>query len=294
MAEADSNVSTNPYRKSLKVAVAAICNEVGYGEAEDIAIETLTEMLQSLLSELARTSRSYAELSGRTDVMVADCVMSMVDLGLNVESIKAYAKRPNATVLLPPSHTPASNTPRSLQVGSKKDHLSHIPDYLPPFPDTHTYIKTPSHMQPPNEYQVIREKAASQKRDVERALTRFIAKTGETHSLFKDDTSAFPLIACKPTPHPYLDALLPKDQELDHVDQTDAGQHKQPPGRRKRPVEDGQGNTQDSGYGTQDSGPSSQTSLDQSQSKEDAADNDAIDNPFLRPVKFPLKKGKYY
>ena len=34
-------------RKALKVSVAALCSEVGYGAAEDIALETLTEMLQS-------------------------------------------------------------------------------------------------------------------------------------------------------------------------------------------------------------------------------------------------------
>lgn len=46
--------------------------------------------------------------------------------------------------------------------------------------------------EPVSDYQVLREKAASQRRDVERALTRFMAKTGETHSLFKDDTTTFP------------------------------------------------------------------------------------------------------
>ncbi len=45
---------------------------------------------------------------------------------------------------------------------------------------------------PVTEYQLIREKAASQKRDVERALTRFIAKTGDTEKLFEDDPYAFP------------------------------------------------------------------------------------------------------
>ena len=50
---------------------------------------------------------------------------------------------------------------------------------------------------PVNEYQMIREKAASQKRDVERALTRFIAKTGETQSLFRDDTITYPCKAQK-------------------------------------------------------------------------------------------------
>lgn len=43
-----------------------------------------------------------------------------------------------------------------------------------------------------SDYQVLREKAASQRRDVERALTRFMAKTGETQSLFKDDITTFP------------------------------------------------------------------------------------------------------
>ena len=45
---------------------------------------------------------------------------------------------------------------------------------------------------PATEYQLIREKAASQKRDVECALTKFIAKTGETETLFSDDPYAYP------------------------------------------------------------------------------------------------------
>ena len=64
-------------------------------------------------------------------------------------------------------------------------------------------------------------------------MTRFIAKTGETESLFSDDPYAFPcklyrhhiiltatqtccvfsVIANKPKPLPYLDAILPKEQE---------------------------------------------------------------------------------
>lgn len=54
-----------------------------------------------------------------------------------------------------------------------------------------TYKQT--HKQPVTEYEAIREKAATQKRDIERALTRFIAKTGDTHSLFlTEDNSMFP------------------------------------------------------------------------------------------------------
>ena len=60
--------------------------------------------------------------------------------------------------------------------------------------------RTPTHRQPEQDYESVREKAATQKRDVERALTRFMAKTcGRTHSLFNtDDTNLYPLISCDP------------------------------------------------------------------------------------------------
>lgn len=50
-----------------------------------------------------------------------------------------------------------------------------------------------THKQPVTEYEAIREKAASQKRDIERALTKFLAKTSETHNLFNvEDNQIFP------------------------------------------------------------------------------------------------------
>lgn len=53
-----------------------------------------------------------------------------------------------------------------------------------------------THKRPVTEYRVIREKAAAQKRDVERALTRFVAKTSDTEKLFEDDPYAFPREYC--------------------------------------------------------------------------------------------------
>lgn len=55
-----------------------------------------------------------------------------------------------------------------------------------------------TYREPVSDYQILREKAASQRRDVERALTRFMAKTGETQSLFKDDVSTFPCKTINP------------------------------------------------------------------------------------------------
>lgn len=41
------------------------------------------------------------------------------------------------------------------------------------------------------EYEAIREKAAAQKRDIERALTKFAAKTSDTQTLFLTDDKEY-------------------------------------------------------------------------------------------------------
>jgi len=105
-------------------------------------------------------------------------------------------------------------------------------------PDPHAYIRTPTYKQPETEYEAIREKSANQKRDIEKALTKFLAKTAkgmrfyyyyvaipyymdssisETHNLFdNEEVQMFPLIASKPTSVPaYITALNPSDQIFD-------------------------------------------------------------------------------
>lgn len=252
-------------RKALKVAVGALCKEVGFGMAEESALETLTEMLQSLITEIGKSTKAYTELCGRTEVLVTDVFTALIDQGINIESIPAHAARQNKSVFIPPGQSTPQPVQKVLSAGERQPHPAHIPDHLPPFPDPHTYIRTESHKQPVSEYQLIREKAASYKRDTERALTRYVAKTGQTQSLFKDDTSTFPLIAVQPHPHPYLAALLPKDQDLDTLEPADVQ------------------------TGVQTSG-SQGEETDTSQNKSDTVDSDSIDNPYLLPVKMPRYK----
>lgn len=44
----------------------------------------------------------------------------------------------------------------------------------------------------PSDYVMLRERLSEQRRDVERALTRFVAKTGKSHPLLPHDKNAFP------------------------------------------------------------------------------------------------------
>ncbi|XP_033100039.1 transcription initiation factor TFIID subunit 8-like [Anneissia japonica] len=213
MCSTDGSQLAAARRQGLFVSVASICNDVGFGSADKACIETLTEILQSYITELGRTSRMMCELSGRTLPLVKDIAMAIVDMGSNVKDLQTYAKRCKK-MALHQEQMRQGTTPKVLQAGIRKHHPNHIPHYLPEFPDPHSYIKTATYRQQEKDYQTLREKAATQKRDVERALTRFIAKTGETQTLFPGDSNLFPLIACTPSPHPYLPALLPPEHEV--------------------------------------------------------------------------------
>ncbi|NP_001397116.1 transcription initiation factor TFIID subunit 8 isoform 4 [Mus musculus] len=229
-----SKQSTNPAdnyhlarRRTLQVVVSSLLTEAGFESAEKASVETLTEMLQSYISEIGRSAKSYCEHTARTQPTLSDIVVTLVEMGFNVDTLPAYAKRSQRMVITAPPVTNQPVTPKALTAGQNRPHPPHIPSHFPEFPDPHTYIKTPTYREPVSDYQILREKAASQRRDVERALTRFMAKTGETQSLFKDDVSTFPLIAARPFTIPYLTALLPSELEIQQMEETDSSEQEE-------------------------------------------------------------------
>lgn len=204
------------YRQCLLVSTAALLTETGFDLATKSALETLAELIQSFIVELGRSSRAFTELACRTEPLGADVLLALTEMGYPagynlVLGLKEYALRTNRKSVGNPQVASMPKPPAMLHTGDRKKKATAgltgggvhvVPDHFPEFPDSHSYIRTPTHKQPSHdEYASVREKAASQKRDVERALTRFIAKTcGKTHSLFNtNDTNLFPLISCDQT-----------------------------------------------------------------------------------------------
>ena len=283
----------NARRKVLTAAVCAIMHEAGFQTAERSALETLVEMLQALLCEMGRAGRAAAELAGRTEVVAPDLVLALVEMGIDVSSIPAYAMaNPNKLTIPAPHQAARQPTPKILPAGEKKSHFSYIPDHMPAFPDPHSYIRTPTYKQPVTEYEAIREKSASQKRDVERALTRFMAKTSESstsHCLIPDDlpTHLFPLIPLRPAASPYLTALLPKDQvfeddEDEEVKATESAEKLLEDGPATGSANDGDnesGNNNSGSSGDGQTNPSAKTTAEE-----------VPDNPYLRSPKIVRKR----
>ncbi|XP_034377635.1 transcription initiation factor TFIID subunit 8 isoform X2 [Arvicanthis niloticus] len=285
--------STNPAdnyhlarRRTLQVVVSSLLTEAGFESAEKASVETLTEMLQSYISEIGRSAKSYCEHTARTQPTLSDIVVTLVEMGFNVDTLPAYAKRSQRMVITAPPVTNQPVTPKALTAGQNRPHPPHIPSHFPEFPDPHTYIKTPTYREPVSDYQVLREKAASQRRDVERALTRFMAKTGETQSLFKDDVSTFPLIAARPFTIPYLTALLPSELEIQQMEETDSSEQDEQTDTENIALHS---STDDSGAEKENASVLQQnSSLSGSRNGEESL----IDNPYLRPVKKPKIRRK--
>lgn len=150
--------------------------------------------------------------------MVSDVSLALVDSGVSLEGLKNFAghqpKKSNGI------HAPAREIdPQKigpLSVNSSTVQPPYVHEHLPSFPDKHTYIQTAAQRLPTSDYQMVRQKASSQRKQTETALTKFIARTGESN-YYCDDTGnpineSFPLIACKPSALSYLAALLPQDE----------------------------------------------------------------------------------
>ncbi|KAH8363807.1 hypothetical protein KR200_011563 [Drosophila serrata] len=207
--------NVDAYRRLLNKAVSQLLQDKGAGQASNQCLETLTQMLQALIVEIGNSAHNYCELSGRTMPTVGDVSLALINMGITVSSLDPYMRREvYAPIPLPPQQTQQRQL-SLLQAGSKSSHPHYVPSYFPSMPDPHAYIRTPTHKQPVTEYEAIREKAACQKRDIEKALTKFLCKTTETNNLFPTEDNMFPLIACKPAFPPYAAALNPTDQVFD-------------------------------------------------------------------------------
>ncbi|XP_036032588.1 LOW QUALITY PROTEIN: transcription initiation factor TFIID subunit 8-like [Onychomys torridus] len=209
------------WKRTLQVVMSSLLTEAGFESSEKASVETLTEILQSYISEVWRSAKSFCEHTARSQPTLWDILVTLVEMVFNVDTLPAYAKGSQRMVITAPLVTNQPVTPKALSAGDNRPHPPHIHNHFQEFPDPHTYIKTPTYLEPVSDNQVLSERAASQRRDVEQALTCFMARTGKPQSLFKDDFSTFHVIASRTLTIPYLTALLPLELEIPQMEETD-------------------------------------------------------------------------
>ncbi|KAG6528925.1 transcription initiation factor TFIID subunit 8-like [Zingiber officinale] len=179
-------------RAVAKVAVAQICESVGLEGCNLSAIDAFSEVVVRYIYDLGKSARSYANLAGRADCNVFDVIQSLEDLsaplgfsgasdihhclvGSSVaREITQYVNTVDEVPFAKPiPKFPISRLPKSspsfAQAGLEPAG-KHIPDWLPRFPDPHTYVHTPVWNKRATDAKADKIEQARQRRKAERSL----------------------------------------------------------------------------------------------------------------------------
>ncbi|KRX88813.1 Transcription initiation factor TFIID subunit 8, partial [Trichinella pseudospiralis] len=105
----------------LRQVVSAVAMSAGYHEAEDDALTVLVDVLYDTIQELCLMIKNYAEHCNRTQVTVSDFITAVDSSTFKVSGVK------ETTIL---------------RGSEPQPHPPYVPDFLPPFPNPHTYIST--------------------------------------------------------------------------------------------------------------------------------------------------------
>lgn len=144
-----------------RVAVAQICESVGFDGSTESAIDSFSEIAGRYISDLGKIATFYANLSGRSECSIFDIVSGLEDLcsqtgfmevnscrfnsGVMKEIVEYVDRSEDIPFAQPISRFPVINVPKvipSFERMGEKPESSHIPPWLPAFPDPHTYIHT--------------------------------------------------------------------------------------------------------------------------------------------------------
>ncbi|XP_008462468.2 transcription initiation factor TFIID subunit 8-like [Cucumis melo] len=191
-------------RQVSKIAAAQICQSLGFQGSKESAMDTLAEIVVVYLSDLGKMASFYSNLAGRTECNVFDIVRGFKDLeapgsshqdaevsrclagSRTIQEIFEYVNSvqeiPFAQpVPLFPIIKSCKVLPSFIQM-KETPPSKHIPNWLPAFPDPHTYIYTPVWNKRTTDPRTDKIEQARQRRKAEKSLLslqqRLIVNTG--------------------------------------------------------------------------------------------------------------------
>ncbi|TQE06726.1 hypothetical protein C1H46_007675 [Malus baccata] len=179
-------------RAVSKVAVAQICESVGFQSFKESAMDAMADIAIRYLRDLGKMSSFYANLAGRTESNVFDIIRALEDLESSqgflgaaevghclaesgivrgiVEYVGSAEEIPFAQPLPRfPVIKQRKLIPNFEQIGEAPP-SKHLPNWLPAFPDPHTYIQTPMWNERKTDPREDKMEQARQRRKAERSL----------------------------------------------------------------------------------------------------------------------------
>ncbi|CEG40247.1 hypothetical protein L917_00159 [Plasmopara halstedii] len=130
------------------MSVAHIARGVGFEAVQKSAADVLAEILPKYIQRIGGAAKEIAELAGRTQPKGTDVVQAFQDLDPAPVELKDLVKTLETAKRPFPRDVPAfpakkrdmsGNTLEQTKIGRREGLPPHVPSFLPPLPNRHTY-----------------------------------------------------------------------------------------------------------------------------------------------------------
>lgn len=211
----------NPYDVLFERALAVLVRECGFEKIEMNAYHQLLDLSNNIFRRLLLNVKHLMEVQLRTEPCPSDLARSLQMMNVKFSSMQQTFHQPIKHRLRSPERQTESHPQKLFRVtqtasnSSRKHRPMYIPDFLPDFPDPHTFIASETYADIRKDYPRVRQLLADQRRSLQRSLVKFKLQTNEkipvvtSHGTSLND---YYLIKNTLSPLPYLAALLPQDQ----------------------------------------------------------------------------------
>lgn len=142
-------------REVLRVAVAQICQSMGWDALQKSTHDTLTDVMQRYLEEIGKVAYGYTQLCNRTKPNLEDLQLAFQDTGVAVDELENYVAQVDPVQFIHPFATYPRCKPCRLQHPSKGeivDRADFYSEYLPPLPKVCEEPKDEIEESPSEEY----------------------------------------------------------------------------------------------------------------------------------------------
>eukprot|EP00736_Rhodelphis_marinus_P003654 Rmarinus@m.16339 len=162
-------------RKLVEVSCAQIVASAGFTTAEKTAIRMLSDLMERYIMDIGQNAQEYAEHAGRSECNFDDVTVCLLeDLSVNARALRhfyAAASELDPVKLVPKFPVRAAVSKKRRREAEKVVPSSdEVPDFLPSFPPSHTFVNTPTYDSVLQDIQTQRKVQTKQQRQAERSL----------------------------------------------------------------------------------------------------------------------------
>ncbi|VDL78427.1 unnamed protein product [Nippostrongylus brasiliensis] len=177
----------DPNEQVLRQSVAAIASSVGFDAIDANALACLAQRMKNYICSISMASKLHCEVAGRTTPIAADVWLALADIGHKLEQLPEYIRHLRVTgtiAIAPPRERQEPPLLPPMLVGQSRPHPPYVHEFLPPFPEPHTYIHTEISGEPDLTYEAVRKTAAQRRREMERSLINYMIRMHNHTTLF--------------------------------------------------------------------------------------------------------------